>query len=111
MRLAGEASGDRLAARVVAAMRSQAPGILVRGYGGPALAAAGARLDREIVEHAVVGFTAEAASLPYWWTLCAQSLAISSAWRAARYDATQRPPAMASAPDGWIALKQDAFWR
>lgn len=32
----------------------------------------------------------------------AQSLAISSAWRAARYDATQRPPAMASAPDGWI---------
>lgn len=74
--VAGEPSGDRLAARVVREMRAQAPGVRVRGYGGPALVEAGARLDREIVEHAVVGFTAVVASLPYWWRLCAQSLAI-----------------------------------
>jgi len=74
--VAGEPSGDRLAARVIEAMRAQAPGIRVRGYGGPALVAAGARLDREIVEHAVVGFSAVVPSLAYWWGLCARSLAI-----------------------------------
>lgn len=73
--VAGEPSGDRLAARVVTALRARAPGLTVRGYGGPALAAAGARLDRSIVEHAVVGFAAVAASLPTWWRLCAETLA------------------------------------
>lgn len=74
--VAGEPSGDRLAARVVSALRARAPGLVVRGYGGPALAAAGARLDRAIVEHAVVGFVAVAASLPYWWRLCATTRAL-----------------------------------
>lgn len=73
--VAGEPSGDRLAARVVAALKARAPGLRVRGYGGPALAAAGADLDRSIVEHAVVGFAAVVASLPTWWRLCAETLA------------------------------------
>ncbi len=74
--VAGEPSGDRLAARVVTEILRQAPGVRVRGYAGPAVAAAGARLDRSIVEHAVVGFTAVAATLPTWWRLCAEALAI-----------------------------------
>ena len=73
--VAGEPSGDRLAARVVTALRARAPGILVRGYGGTALAAAGAALDRNLVDHAVVGFWAVVRSLPYWWGLCAEFLA------------------------------------
>lgn len=81
--VAGEPSGDRLAARVVTAMRARAPGLVVRGYGGPALAAAGARLDRSIVDHAVVGFVGVLTSLPYWWRLCAETLA---RFRASRPD-------------------------
>lgn len=74
--VAGEPSGDRLAARVVEALARRAPGLRVRGFGGPALTAAGARLDRDILEHAVVGFVAVAASLGTWWRLCAEALAI-----------------------------------
>ncbi len=67
--VAGEPSGDRLAARVVAALRRLAPTARVRGYAGPATAAAGAALDRSIVDHAVVGFFGVLSSLPYWWRL------------------------------------------
>ncbi len=74
--VAGEPSGDRLAARVVEAIKGLSPGVRVRGFGGPALEAAGASLDRSIVDHAVVGVWAVVGSLPYWWRLCAQSLAI-----------------------------------
>jgi lipid-A-disaccharide synthase len=74
--VAGEASGDRLAARVVEALERRAPGLVVRGYAGPACAQAGAVLDREIVEHAVVGFFGVARSLPTWWGLCAEALAV-----------------------------------
>lgn len=74
--VAGESSGDRLAARVVSALRAGAPGLRVRGYGGPALAAAGATLDRSIVDHAVVGVVAVVASLPTWWRLCTHALAV-----------------------------------
>ena len=73
---AGEPSGDRLAARVVEAIRARAPGISVRGYAGPQTAEAGASLDRSIVEHAVVGFVAVARSLGTWWRLCAEARAI-----------------------------------
>ena len=74
--VAGEASGDRLAARVLEAVRRRAPGVRVRGFAGPACAAAGATLDRSIVEHAVMGFFAVAASLPTWWRLCVEALAL-----------------------------------
>src|SRR5689334_12321185 len=56
--VAGEPSGDRLAARVATALRAAAPGLVVRGYGGPALVGAGVALDRNLVDHAVVGFWA-----------------------------------------------------
>jgi lipid-A-disaccharide synthase len=73
--VAGEPSGDRLAARVVSAVRARAPGLIVRGYGGPALVGAGAALDRNLVDHAVVGFWAVVRSLSFWWRVCAQFLA------------------------------------
>ncbi len=73
--VAGEPSGDRLAARVVSAIRRAAPGVRVRGFGGPALAAAGADLDRDIVAHAVMGFYGVVASLGFWWRLCVEALA------------------------------------
>ena len=74
--VAGEASGDRLAAKVIAAVRARAPGVRLRGFAGPACAAAGVTLDRSIVEHAVVGFFAVVGSLPTWWKLCVEALAI-----------------------------------
>lgn len=73
--VAGEASGDQLAARVIARAREACPGLRVRGYGGPALTAAGADLDKDITSHAAYGFTAVVASLGTWWRLCAETLA------------------------------------
>ena len=72
---AGEASGDELAASVIRRIRAEAPGVTVRGYGGPALAAAGAELDEDIVERAVMGFFPVVASIGTWWMLCARTLA------------------------------------
>jgi lipid-A-disaccharide synthase len=69
--VAGEESGDRIAARVVAAMRRQAPGLRVRGLAGPASRAAGADLDEDIVARAVMGIVAVVASLPTWWRILA----------------------------------------
>ena len=73
--VAGEASGDQLASRVVRRLREQAPGLRVRGYAGPACAEAGAELDRDITENAVFGFFGVVWSLGYWWKLCAETLA------------------------------------
>ena len=73
--VAGEASGDELAASVIRELRRAAPGVRVRGYGGPALTAAGAELDEDIVERAVMGFFPVVASLGFWWRLCARTLA------------------------------------
>ena len=64
--VAGEASGDRLAAPVVRAMLGHCPDLVVRGYAGPLTGAAGAKLDRDLVDHAVVGVTAVVKmSLPF----------------------------------------------
>ncbi|MDA1195773.1 MAG: hypothetical protein O2894_11385, partial [Planctomycetota bacterium] len=73
--VAGEASGDVLGAAVVARLKQDAPHVRVRGYGGPALTAAGAELDEDIVERAVMGFFPVVASLGFWWGLCARTLA------------------------------------
>ena len=73
--VAGEASGDELAASVVRELRARAPDVRIRGYGGPALTAAGAELDEDIVERAVMGFFPVVASLGTWWKLCARTLA------------------------------------
>ncbi len=73
--VAGEASGDRLAATVVRELRAQAPGVTVRGYAGPACADAGATLDLDLMQHTAVGFFPVVASLGFWWRLCARTLA------------------------------------
>ena len=73
--VAGEPSGDRLGARIVVAARRIARGVHVTGYGGPALAAAGARLHRNLMAHAVIGAWAVIKSLGYWWQLCAETQA------------------------------------
>ena len=61
--VAGEASGDRHAARVVGALRALGP-CRVRGIVGPALAAAGAESVAPMDDLAVIGFTGVLARLP-----------------------------------------------
>jgi lipid-A-disaccharide synthase len=73
--VAGEASGDVLAASIVRRMKAAAPGLTVRGYGGPACAAAGVALDRELTGRAVFGFFGVVWSLGFWWRVCAETLA------------------------------------
>jgi lipid-A-disaccharide synthase len=73
--VAGEASGDRMVAPVVERMRALCPGLVVRGYAGPAAAQAGARLDRNLTEHAVVGVVAVIRSIGFWWGVCVETLA------------------------------------
>ena len=73
--VAGEASGDELASRVVRQLRSHAPSVRVRGYAGKACTEAGAELDRDITANAVFGFFGVVWSLGFWWKLCAETLA------------------------------------
>jgi lipid-A-disaccharide synthase len=77
--VAGETSGDELAARAVRRLKEAAPAVRVRGYAGKACEAAGAELDCDITENAVYGFFAVVWSLGTWWRLCAETLA---RWRA-----------------------------
>lgn len=51
----GEPSGDQHAARLIEAVQAIDPETRIRGFGGPAMAAAGARLDLDLTGHAVVG--------------------------------------------------------
>lgn len=69
--LAGEPSGDRLAAPVVRALRQLVPGVRLRGYAGMACAAEGVVLDRDLTAHAVVGLIPVLRTLPFWWRVCA----------------------------------------
>ena len=55
MIVAGEASGDMHGAKLVAAMREQAPDLAVCGIGGPALAAQGVEILYDSSQLAVVG--------------------------------------------------------
>ena len=73
--VAGEPSGDRMAARIVEELRRVAPHIEIRGYAGPACEKAGVRLDRNLLTHSVVGIFAVAATLGFWWRICAESIA------------------------------------
>lgn len=70
--LAGETSGDRLAAPVVRALRRLAPGVRVRGCAGPACAAEGLELDEDLTAQAVVGLLPVLRTLPTWWGVCAR---------------------------------------
>lgn len=81
--VAGEASGDRLVAPVVAALRRLAPGLEIEALAGTATQAAGATLRRDLTKDAVMGVTAVIASLGTWWSLLAHTFA---RWRVAPPD-------------------------
>jgi lipid-A-disaccharide synthase len=55
MFIAGEASGDAHAAKLIEALRGQAPDVKIFGAGGPKMQAAGMELLVDLTEHAVVG--------------------------------------------------------
>jgi len=57
MLIAGEASGDLLAAELVAALRAQSPDATFFGAGGPKISAAGVELVHEMSHLSVVGIT------------------------------------------------------
>ena len=58
MLIAGEASGDLLAAELVAALRGQLPVAPVCfGAGGPKMAAAGVDLAFDLTQHSVIGIS------------------------------------------------------
>src|ERR1039457_3687774 len=55
MLIAGEASGDLLAAELVAALRGQLPDATFFGAGGARMSAAGVELAVDMMQHAVLG--------------------------------------------------------
>jgi lipid-A-disaccharide synthase len=57
MLIAGEASGDLLAAELVSALRGKLPDAQFFGAGGPKMAAAGVELAFDMTQHAVIGIT------------------------------------------------------
>jgi lipid-A-disaccharide synthase len=57
MLIAGEASGDLLAAELVAALREQLPDATFFGAGGPKMSAAGMELAFDLTQNAVTGIT------------------------------------------------------
>lgn len=67
--LAGEASGDHHAARVVAALRGMAPDLEFVGLGGPDLQAEGVELLAGLDQLAVMGFAEVIRHLGFFWKL------------------------------------------
>ena len=57
MLIAGEASGDLLAAELVSALRGQLPAAQFFGAGGTKMAAAGVELAFDMTQHSVIGIT------------------------------------------------------
>jgi lipid-A-disaccharide synthase len=57
MLIAGEASGDLLAAELVSALREQVPDATFFGAGGAKMSAGGVELAFDLTQHAVVGIT------------------------------------------------------
>lgn len=67
--LAGEASGDQHAARVVRYLRRQWPDCRILGTGGERMAAEGVELLATLEDLAVMGFVEVASRLPFFWRL------------------------------------------
>jgi lipid-A-disaccharide synthase len=78
--VAGEASGDAHAARLVTALRSLGP-CRVRGVTGPALAAVGAGRVAPVEDLAVLGFSGVVARLPRIWAAYRRLLAEARTFR------------------------------
>lgn len=53
--IAGETSGDQLAAELAQQWRRRRPGLRLSGAGGPAMAAAGVQLSVDLTAHSVIG--------------------------------------------------------
>ncbi len=51
----GEPSGDQHAARLATELQRIDPQLTLRGFGGPAMQAAGCEIDSDLTQHAVVG--------------------------------------------------------
>lgn len=64
MMSAGEASGDMHGASVAAALKQAAPESALFGMGGAAMRGAGVRIDYDIAEYGVMGFTEVVKNLP-----------------------------------------------
>jgi lipid-A-disaccharide synthase len=64
---AGEPSGDLHGANLVRSLRTLHPGIGLSGFGGERMAAAGCPLLYPLAEHAVIGLSQAAASVPHFW--------------------------------------------
>src|SRR5450755_217845 len=62
--VAGEESGDRLGAALVAAIKQRSPGARFSGVGGAQMAAAGAPSLFPLGELAIIGFAAVVTNLP-----------------------------------------------
>jgi lipid-A-disaccharide synthase len=73
--IAGEASGDEHAARLIRDLRARRPAARVAALGGPALAAAGARMLFPLTEHAVVGLVEVLKNYSFFKSLFNQTLA------------------------------------
>jgi lipid-A-disaccharide synthase len=82
---AGEPSGDLHGANLILALRKARPDILVSGFGGERMQAAGCDLLYPLARHAIIGFTRAAAAIPRLWQVRAS---------ADRLFAKQRPDAV-----------------
>ncbi len=77
MLIAGEASGDLLAAELVVALRSQMPDAKFIGAGGPKMKAAGTRLAFDLTQHSVIGISDVLKNLSKYRRLFNQLLALA----------------------------------
>ncbi|MFP6886730.1 MAG: lipid-A-disaccharide synthase [Opitutales bacterium] len=73
--VAGEASGDEHAARLLGDLRAKKPGLQVAALGGPKLEKAGADLLLDLTEHAVVGVFEVLKNLGFFKALFGETLA------------------------------------
>jgi lipid-A-disaccharide synthase len=67
--VAGDASGDRHAADVAAALKSSRPDVEILAVGGPALRAVADRFLFDLVSHGVMGFWEPLRKIPRFWSL------------------------------------------
>src|SRR5665213_1842941 len=70
---AGDASGDHHAAAVLRALKRRNPQLRAFGPGGPALAAAGLRLDIDLVSRSVIGLVEVLKGLSFYTRALAQA--------------------------------------
>jgi len=77
MLIAGEASGDLLAAELVSAIRAQSPETRFIGAGGPRMAEAGVELAFDLTRHSVIGISDVLKNLPKFRRLFNRLLALA----------------------------------